>query len=75
MRLSRRSFLTLLGAALLRAFLPPARATAQPTQAQSTDQTGVFPFDLGATLGESPAAQLINYNDKIFMAYLPFIGR
>lgn len=75
MNLSRRGFLALLGAALLRALLPPARTAAQPVQVPLTDQTGVFPFDLGATLLERPAAQLSNYNNKIFTAFLPLIGR
>lgn len=75
MNLSRRGFLGLLGAALLRALWLPARIAAQPTQAQITDHTGVFPFDLGAALLESPAVQVIHYNSKIFRQFLPFIRR
>jgi hypothetical protein len=75
MKLSRRGFLALLGAALLRALLPPARIAAQPVQASLTDQTGVFPFDLGATLLERPAAQVIHYDSKIFRVFLPVAGR
>jgi hypothetical protein len=75
MRISRRGFLALFGAALLRALLPAAHLAAQPVQAQVTDQTGVFPFDLDAALLESPAAQVIHYNDKIFTQFLPLIRR